>query len=170
MEKTVRRMMRSAIERDAYRQAEVVTALAHQVRAIRDQRGWTQRELAAKLGTSQSNIARLEDPSYGKLSLSTLLDLARVFDAGLQVKFVSLVDMLNETFHPNPSTRQVPAFEEEAPHIGFYEARINELQQLPATTMPQLDTFEINAMTICPYDSGIFVTSDSSKNLVFSHD
>ena len=160
-------MMRSAIERDAYRQAEIVTALAHQIRSIRDQRGWTQKDLASKLGTSQAAIARLEDPSYGKLTLSTLMDLARVFDAGLQVKFVSFVDMLHETFHPNESTRWVPSFEDEAPHIDFYDVRINEMQQLPVIPMPQLETVQFEAKAAMHFDvSSIFLTSAPCNNLV----
>lgn len=120
LEKTFLRMRKSAIARDAYLQAEVITALTQQIRAIRLQRGWTQRELAQRLGTTQAAVSRLEDPSYGRLSLGTLLDLARVFDAGLQVKFVSFVTMLSQTFKPSYSNRLVHTFEEEAPNVGFY--------------------------------------------------
>ena len=77
MEKTFRRMTDRPSARHAYVQAEVVTALAHQVRALRIQRGWTQRELARRLGTTQAAVSRLEDPSYGKASVQTLLQLAR---------------------------------------------------------------------------------------------
>ena len=113
-------MRKSAIARDAYLQAEVITALTQQIRAIRLQRGWTQRELAQRLGTTQAAVSRLEDPSYGRLSLGTLLDLARVFDAGLQVKFMSFVTMLSQTFKPSYSNRLVSTFEEEAPNVDFY--------------------------------------------------
>jgi transcriptional regulator with XRE-family HTH domain len=120
MEKTFLRMKKSPTARDAYVQAEVVTALAHQIRAIRMQRNWSQAELAKKMGTTQAAVSRLEDPSYGRLSIKTLLDLSRVFDTGLRVQFVSLVTMLHETFKPKAHLREVPSFEEEAPGVGFY--------------------------------------------------
>lgn len=120
MEKTFLRMKKSPTARDAYVQAEVVTALAHQIRAIRMQRNWSQAELAKRMGTTQTAVSRLEDPSYGRLSVKTLLDLSRVFDTGLRVQFVSLVTMLHETFKPKAHLREVPSFEEEAPFVGFY--------------------------------------------------
>lgn len=120
MEKTFLRMKKSPAARDAYVQAEVVTALAHQIRAIRMQRNWSQADLAKKIGTTQAAVSRLEDPSYGRMSMKTLLDLSRVFDTGLRVQFVSLITMLHETFKPKAHLREVPSFEEEAPWVDFY--------------------------------------------------
>lgn len=113
MEKTFRRMKSSLDERNAYVTAEVTTALAHQIRALRIQRGLSQAELAKRMGTKQHVISRLEDPSYGRLSLNTLLQLSRAFDTGLQVQFVPLVGMLRNTFEPSAEARLVPAFEED---------------------------------------------------------
>lgn len=122
MEKTFLRMKKSPEARDAYVQAEVVTALAMQIRAIRMQRNWSQAELAKKMGTTQAAVSRLEDPSYGRLSIKTLLDLSRVFDTGLRVQFISTITMLHETFKPKAHLREVPSFDEEAPHVDFYTA------------------------------------------------
>lgn len=120
MEKTFRRMTKSLDERNAYVTAEVTTAVAHQIRALRIQRGMTQADLAERMGTKQHVISRLEDPSYGRLSLNTLLQLSRAFDTGLQVQFVPLVGMLQDTFQPNAEVRLVPSFEEEVDrHVGF---------------------------------------------------
>lgn len=101
--------------------ADVATALAHQIRIIRTQRGLTQAALAKQLGTTQAAVSRLEDPSYGKVSLSTLFDLARVFDTGLQVRFVSMVKMLRDTWQPSIAAMQVRSFEEEAPLVGYVD-------------------------------------------------
>lgn len=120
LEKTFLRMKDSSAARDAYVQAEVVTALAHQIRSVRVQRGWSQLELAKKLGTTQTAVSRLEDPSYGKFTLKTLLDLSKVFDAGLQVKFVSFMTLLSETYFVKAKTRQVPAFADESTNVAFY--------------------------------------------------
>lgn len=119
MEKTFRRMIERPSARAAYVRAEVATALAHQIRALRVQRGWTQRDLARRLQTSTSVVSRFEDPSYGKLSLQTLIDLSQVFDIGLSVRFMSLVDMVRQTFIPNAADRYVEPFENESASIGF---------------------------------------------------
>jgi len=119
MEKTFRRMIERPSARSAYVKAEIGTALAHQIRALRIQRGWTQRELAKRLETSTSVVSRWEDPSYGKLSLQTMLDLARVFDIGLRVKFISLIDMVRETFVPHPGERYVQPFDTESRDLAF---------------------------------------------------
>lgn len=119
MEKTFLRMKTKPVARHAYVQAEIATALAHQIRVIRKQRGMTQTQLARLLGTTQAAVSRLEDPSYGKVSLHTLTELARIFDTGLQVRFVSFVRMLKDTWKPVPGGLEVESFEDEAPHVGF---------------------------------------------------
>ena len=90
MEKTFLRMKSRASARHAYVEAEVITGLAHQIRAIRMQRGWSQGDLAKLLGTTQTAVSRLEDPSYGRYSLKTLMDLAKVFDAGMQLSLIHI--------------------------------------------------------------------------------
>lgn len=111
--------------RNAYVQAEVATSLAHQIRAIRIQRGWTQAQLAELIGTKQTIISRLENPEYGRASLKVLVELSRVFDTGLQVRFVPLVTMLQQTFIPDASAHEVPSFEDEAPDVDFYDTNDN---------------------------------------------
>jgi transcriptional regulator with XRE-family HTH domain len=135
MEKTFLRMRNNAVARDAYVQAEVVTALTHQIRSIRMQRGWSQKDLAQRLGTTQAAVSRLEDPSYGRFSVKTLFDLSRVFDTGLQVSFVSFVTMLADTFKPSFKIREVPSFEEEAPTVAFFTERPSVVSlDLPVTS------------------------------------
>lgn len=121
MEKAFLKMKKSSKSRDGYVRAEVATSLAHQIRAIRMQRNWSQAELASHLNTTQGTVSRLEDPSYGRLSLKTLFELAAVFDTGLRVQFVSFIQMLHETYRPSLELRTIPSFEEEANSIAFYE-------------------------------------------------
>lgn len=102
--------MKDRDERDAYTQAEITTALAHQIRAIRLQRGWSQADLAERMGTKQHVISRLEDPSYGRMSLQTLFQLCKAFETGLEVKFISFTQMLENTLQPDHASREVEAF------------------------------------------------------------
>lgn len=107
--------------RAAFVEAEATTAIAHQIRILRQQRQWTQHDLARLLKTTQAAVSRLEDPSYGRLSIKTLLDLAHTFDTGLQVKFVSLVEQFRASRKIDRSSMEVEPFSEEAERVAFIE-------------------------------------------------
>lgn len=111
--------MKNPKARRAYIEAEVASGLAHQIRALRTQRGWTQKDLADKLGTTQAAISRLEDPSYGRFSIKTLLDVGAAFDVALQVRFVSFVRLLQETRSVSREQLEVEPFEVEAERVRF---------------------------------------------------
>lgn len=79
------------------------------IRALRIKNGWTQRELANRIGTSHPNVNRYEQPGYQSMSLNTLEKLAEVFG-------VSMADLLSApraNYTPNKYTyaRFTPAQE-----------------------------------------------------------
>ena len=111
-------------------EAEVITSLAHQVRVLRLQRNWTQRDLARRLGSTQAVVSRLEDPSYGKASIQTLLKLGAVFDVALNVRFGSFVTFFKEAMSPSLQALEVASFEEEAEWVGFHESVRTDESQL----------------------------------------
>src|SRR5258706_9589959 len=59
--------------------------LAEQIAALREKQGWTQAELAREVGTTQSGIARLENPNYRNYSFATLEKVAAALKARLVV-------------------------------------------------------------------------------------
>lgn len=59
--------------------------LAEQIAALREKQGWTQAELARRVGTTQSGIARLENPNYRNYLLQMLEKVATVLKARLIV-------------------------------------------------------------------------------------
>lgn len=59
--------------------------LADQIAQLREKHGWTQAELARKVRTTQSGIARLENPNYRRYSFTTLEKVANALGARLVV-------------------------------------------------------------------------------------
>lgn len=73
--------------RDSYVAAHISNTVASQIHMLREQRGWTQKELAQKAGMSQSRISALEDPNYENIEVGTLKRLAAAFDVAVTVRF-----------------------------------------------------------------------------------
>jgi transcriptional regulator with XRE-family HTH domain len=104
--------------RDAFVRSHLTHGLAHQIRELRIQRGWTQKELAEKLEIKgQSAVARMEDPGYGKLSIATLIKLSSVFDVALSIRFQSYGKFLIEREDISPAALSAESFEIEMPKI-----------------------------------------------------
>jgi len=87
---------------------------------MRESHKWSQEELAVLVGMPQTAISRLESPDYGKATITTLKRMARVYDVGLDVRFVSfshLVDRMSKTprldMGLTSDSVDVPSFEEE---------------------------------------------------------
>ena len=82
--------------RDAYVAAQIQIGLPMQIRALRKSRGLSQPELAKLAKMAQSRISEIETPGERKLNLETLLRLAAAFDVGLQVRFVSFEQLIDD--------------------------------------------------------------------------
>lgn len=114
--------------RDAFVRSHLTQGLAYQIRDLRIQRGWTQKDMAEKLGLKgQSAVARIEDPSYGKLSIATLIKLSSVFDVALSVRFQSYGKFLIEREDLSPAALSAESFESEMTkiiesmdHVSYY--------------------------------------------------
>src|SRR5687768_11406617 len=63
---------------------------------MREERGWTQAQLADAAGKPRNVITRLEDPNYGKPTLRTMIEIACALDVGLLVKFVPFTRLVRE--------------------------------------------------------------------------
>jgi transcriptional regulator with XRE-family HTH domain len=61
--------------------------IALQLAALREKAGLSQKDLAARLKTTQQQISRLESPGYEGHSLSMLRRVARVLNARVRVVF-----------------------------------------------------------------------------------
>ena len=104
--------------RDAYVRANIEHGIAHQIRIQRKAKGWSQSRLASKIGVhGQSAIARLEDPSYGRYNLTTLIKLASAFDVALIVKFLPFSRFVAETSDLSPTALFAEGFVSEYPKL-----------------------------------------------------
>ena len=83
----------TAARRGGYERAGRTIRLAMEINALREKRGLTQRELAERLGTTQSAVARLEAGNISP-SLPTLDRVAEALGVELVVSFVDLEPLL----------------------------------------------------------------------------
>jgi transcriptional regulator with XRE-family HTH domain len=75
-------------------QTTVRGGIAYQIQALRAKFDLTQAQFAQRTGKKQSQISRLEDTEYGRVSIQTLLDIASSLDLALLVRFVSYPQFL----------------------------------------------------------------------------
>jgi ribosome-binding protein aMBF1 (putative translation factor) len=80
------RARKSSVYRKTFARTLHQIDLAVLVREMREDTGLTQAELAKKVGTTQSVIARLEDAEYGGHSLTMLERIATVCGVALKLR------------------------------------------------------------------------------------
>lgn len=124
MEKTFL-SLQNARAREAYIHSELTNGLAHQIRIIRQQRGWTQKQLAEKLSTTQTTVSRLEDPSYGRYSVRSLLALGNIFEVALFVRFLPFSKFLPTTWDTAPENFEAVAYEDEVRSVQFFDEALS---------------------------------------------
>ena len=81
-----RRARKSATYRKTFERTLQQIDLALLVREMRENAGFTQTELAKRVGTTQSVIARLEDAEYTGHSLTMLERIAAACGVGLRLR------------------------------------------------------------------------------------
>jgi transcriptional regulator with XRE-family HTH domain len=96
--------------RDAFVREFIFSRLPLKIRAMREKLSISQAELGERAGVAQARVSKIEDPSYGRLTLSTLLKLASAFDCGLSVDFVPFSRILNEAAALSRESLGVPKF------------------------------------------------------------
>jgi transcriptional regulator with XRE-family HTH domain len=128
-----RRLKRSHDARTSFVDSHINKTLAFQIRSLRG--NMSQEKAMEKLGMNQNAISRLENPYYGKATLTTLKRIAAAFDVGLLVEFVpfsQLVKRVSGTPYVerglSPDTMNVPSFDQEEEQ-GTFDAQLDETAQ-----------------------------------------
>jgi transcriptional regulator with XRE-family HTH domain len=146
------RRLKSKKFRDEFFSSRVDAGLAFQIRTLRQKEGWTQEELARRLGTSQNAVCRLESSNYGKPNVSTLKKVASVFDVALVVRFVKFSALVNDVI--NLSTESV------IPDSFRNDTGLNQ-PSLPAPAFEVVPISEDNALV----GNTTLVTAESANAL-----
>jgi transcriptional regulator with XRE-family HTH domain len=81
--------------RESYLRATLNIMVPSQIKALRLQEPWTQKELGIAADMKQARISAAEKPGKVAFSLETLIRLAAAFKVGLQLRFVPLSTMLD---------------------------------------------------------------------------
>ena len=111
---------------------------AAQIRSMREEKGWSQEQLAEEATMGQARISLLENPNYQSLSLNTLKRIANVFDVALVVRFVPFSKLFELLDNESQGTLAVASFESEFgteanPITTPSEKVIDLIQRLKAT-------------------------------------
>lgn len=99
--------------REAYMEASVEQNIAWQIKFNREKRSLTQKQLAHLIGTQQSAVSRIEDPSYGATNLKTIVKIAHAFRCALSIKLISYSELAEESENFSKESLIVKSFEEE---------------------------------------------------------
>lgn len=87
--------------------------IALQIKTLRQQRGWSQAELARRSGMKQSRISAMEQADYSSWNLRTLQRLAAAFDLAFTAGFESFGRMLEDMTSISRSALERPSFAED---------------------------------------------------------
>lgn len=75
--------------RHGYADEFLNSSIATQIKVLREQRGWSQKELAKRANMKQPRISVMENVNYSSWSINILRKLAEAFDITLKVSFES---------------------------------------------------------------------------------
>jgi len=126
---TKRQQILRSLENEEYRRefaADVGTSLAIQIRLLREKCGWTQEELAQRMGKRQETISQWENPDYGRYTLNTLKELAAAYDVALLVRLAPFSDLVDWVANLTPQRLAPPNFAEELRAVGDQMALLQE--------------------------------------------
>jgi len=99
--------------RHAYAEEELNTYIATQIKVLREQRDWTQQQLAEYTGMKQPRIAVMEDINYSSWSINTLRRLAQAFDLRLSVKFETFSSLISELETFSKESLEIVSFDDD---------------------------------------------------------
>jgi transcriptional regulator with XRE-family HTH domain len=108
--------------RHAFVDEAIRTRITAQIKALRDERGLDYKEFAEQIDKKPSWVYRLEDPNVAPPTIPTLLQIAEAFDIGLDVRFRSFSELLEDIATLKPTSFEVPSFDAELKSGAFWRS------------------------------------------------
>lgn len=99
--------------REAFVSEHIDTGIPFQLKALRNQRDWTQKDFEKHSGVKQAEMSRYENVNYAKFTLSTLKKLASAFDIGIMVRFVSFSELVEHELNLSPESLEAASYEDD---------------------------------------------------------
>ncbi len=117
--------------RDAFVAQHAKQEIGFQIRALMKQTNLTQAALAKSAGLTQGVVSRAADPSYGNLTVNTLVRIAAGFDVAFVGRFVPFSELPKwfDRLHSDPFT--VATFHQE-------DAELTRNLSATTTTVPTI--------------------------------
>jgi transcriptional regulator with XRE-family HTH domain len=106
--------LKDKVYRDSFVVSHITNGVASQIKTIRENRVWTQKELGEQADMKQERISVLEDPNNSNVSIKTLRRIASALDVALMVKFVPFSDLVRWDINLSQDTLNVVSFGEDA--------------------------------------------------------
>lgn len=144
--------------RKAYVSEHIDTGIPFQIKALRKQRNWTQKELAERIDRKlgkQESISRLEDPNYSKFTLTTLKKLASAFDVGLIVRFAPISELVIWELVLTPESLEVASFDQDY----YFQESIEDASSV-------LFNSAVLSYATETYTEGLSMTISASDNII----
>ena len=140
--------LKSKPYREAFVTSHMSTNIPSQIFSMREDRDWTQQQLATETGMAQPRISVLEDASYEKFNIKTLRRIASAFDVALIVKFVPFSELVDWVTTISPEKLAPPSFENDTLRdIGSDQSRVpTEMRAL--STIPAFGQETIDQQTM----------------------
>lgn len=105
--------LRSKEYREHFVDAQVKRAVPFQVRSLMKAQRLSQKELAAAAGLTQGVVSRAASPTYGNLTLNTIVRIAAGLDVAFIGRFVPFSELVRYYDELSEDMGDVPTFEEE---------------------------------------------------------
>ncbi len=124
--------------RDFFVAEHINIGIPFQVRALREQRGLTQKELAQRAGMKQERISAIENPNYkNAFTLSTLVRLASAFDVALIVRFEPISELVKWELNLSSEALEAVSFDED-PYFNRPAQEEGSIASLGSASLPQI--------------------------------
>lgn len=141
------KLARSKKYREEFVAAHAKQAIPFQIRALMKQFGLSQKELAKRCGLTQGAISRAADPSYGNLTINTLVRLAAGFDVAFVGRFVPFSDLPTwfDRLYEGEGFYVAPFTEEHAKRQALAETAAlggADLAEIPEASQPRIEAPE----------------------------